>query len=186
MFFNLQCIWNAFYCTPFAKFLKEGFPCKQKGIFFRKSLLNDELMNTRKVWCLWNKIILVTISYWALLHVTNSLVLAKVHKLFCFSFVCMCLTPAGLEKLVRDPKMRYLCEYLPGGFNKNWSSQQVWIEWPTVSTRGAISTLSLEGGGCLGMCCPRKFWNFKALKCDFQHSGDYIEDKRKCFSFKKM
>ena len=128
MFFNLQCIWDAFYCTPFAKFLKEGFPCKQKGIFFRKSLLYEELMNSRKVWCLWNKIILVTISYWALLHVTNSLVLAKVHKLFCFSFVCMCLTPAGLEELVRDPKMRYLCEYLPGGFNKNWSSQQVWIE----------------------------------------------------------
>lgn len=50
--FNLQCVWEAFYCTPIAKFLKEGFPCKQKEIFFRKSLLNEELMNSRKVRCL--------------------------------------------------------------------------------------------------------------------------------------
>ena len=28
------------------------------------------------------------------------------------------------------------------------------------------------GGGCPGTCFPRKFWNFKALKCDFQHSGN--------------
>ena len=68
------------------------------------------------------------------------------------------------------------CWYLTHlqGFNKNWSSQQVWIEWPTVYQQGTNSPLFLGGGGGggLGMFFPRKFWNFKALKCDFQRSGD--------------
>lgn len=38
--------------------------------------------------------------------------------------------------------------------------------------QGTISPLFPGGRGGLGTFFPRKFWNFKSLKCDFQGSGD--------------
>ena len=49
------------------------------------------------------------------------------------------------------------------GFNKNWRSQQDWIEKPTVSTRALLSPFLLGSGGVV----PQKILKFQSLKMWF-------------------
>ena len=59
--------------------------------------------------------------------------------------------PGDQELFFSRPKQNVSCLRRPGTLRA-----QPWAAIP------------LQGGGGLGSCFPRKFWHFKALKCDFQ------------------